>query len=103
MPVNACLCIVSKNPEVVHVVVAFFRVSVRQGFENVHPHPGECCRCITEPEVHYIRLENSARGLEASFPLVSFCDLDVVVPPPNIELAEQFLPSHLVMDDRDNR
>ena len=69
--------------------------------EYVIHHSLEGGWAVCETEEHYQRFEQSSIGPKGTFPLVTLVNVNVVVPPVNIQLGEVLGPMELINEFRD--
>ena len=95
------LVVVGVNKEVIHVddKPSFcYHIS-----EGVRHESLECGRRVGHSEEHDCWFIESSMGDEGGFPLISFPDLDVVVPPSYIKLGKDFGVFEFVNQVQDQR
>ena len=74
--------------DVVHVDMDYGSlcgVAVNDRTENVVHHSLKGCRRVCEAKIHNHGFPNAKTGLECRFPLVSIADVDIVIPPSDVE------------------
>jgi hypothetical protein len=64
--------------------------------KDVIHHRLEGCWRVREAKKHNGRLKESFAGFESGLPLITFLDLNVIIPPLYIELGEQVVPSQVI-------
>ena len=85
----------SGDQDVVHVNENHIGVFEFKGSEDAVHHTLEGCGSITLPEEHDHRFEESEGRFERRLPLVAVSDVDVVVPPSDVELRKKTFPSEI--------
>ena len=85
----------SSDQDIVHVNEYHIGVLQFEGSEDAIHYALEGRGSIALTKQHNHRFEESKGRLERGFPLISVFDMDVVVPPPDIELREEAFPSEI--------
>src|SRR5713101_2589259 len=84
------------NENVVHIDE--YKSCVNKILEEFIHHRLECCRGVGKTKEHHQGFEHPFVCFEGSFPLITFLDLSIVVPPLYIKLSEDLCVFQFIDD-----